>query len=69
MKNILFAITALTVISLSSCYVRVRENRPPPRPRGVIILSGDNAAPKDSLQSTAAKKDSLQPPVVSEPVK
>ncbi|MBK5286188.1 MAG: hypothetical protein JJE25_12385 [Bacteroidia bacterium] len=55
MKKYLIAIAAIVVISLSSCYVRVRH----PHPRGVIILSGDNTAPKDSLKT----------PVISEPAK
>lgn len=68
MKKYLIAITAIAVVSLSSCYVRVRESHPHPRGR-VIIQASDSATPKDSLQTNVSPKDSLQAPVISEPVK
>jgi hypothetical protein len=71
MKNILFAIAALTVLSLSSCYLRVGESHP--HRAAVIIHTSNNTNPKDSLQSSTSSninnKDSLQSPVITEPVK
>ncbi|HLG36135.1 MAG TPA: hypothetical protein VI757_14745 [Bacteroidia bacterium] len=68
MKKYLIAIAAIAVMSLTSCYVRVRESHPHPRAR-VIIHAADIVTPKDSLQSNSNPKDSLQAPVNTEPVK
>jgi len=58
MKKYLVTVTAIAVMSLTSCYVRVRESHPHPRGR-IVIQTSDNTSPKDSLQA----------PVISEPAK
>jgi hypothetical protein len=70
MKNIFFALTAMALMTLSSCYIGVRGGHPHHRRPAKVII---HAEQKDSLPSPAMssvnQNDSLKVPVSPATVK